>query len=265
VSGVKIVGESAAYSPDGTWFAFTARPSDDSAGPDIYAWRVGDRQARKLTDDHASVFASWSGDRLVGSRPMTTGTEPAEVSARSFLLDPSSGAETELEGAAWRPVVDPTGDWAVTWDGTIRTSDDGLSIAPASGSLVLRRYERGVGVEGAAGDGSVVSEAAVPEFDARWDETGTWLAVWLADANDPSIGRLTLHRLDPATGVLERVPGAPHDVTALPGFSIGDGRLAWATPPGQGGEGSRVQIVAWSDKAVGAIESGPVEDVVVIH
>ena len=32
VSGVKVVGESAAYSPDGAWFAFTARPSDDSAG-----------------------------------------------------------------------------------------------------------------------------------------------------------------------------------------------------------------------------------------
>ena len=31
--GVKVVGQSAAYSPDGAWFAFTARPSDGSAGP----------------------------------------------------------------------------------------------------------------------------------------------------------------------------------------------------------------------------------------
>jgi hypothetical protein len=52
---------------------------------------------------------------------------------------------------------------------------------------------------------------------------------------------------------------------ALPGFSITDGRLAWATPPGQGGEGSRVQIVAWTDDAVGAVESVPIEDVVVVH
>jgi hypothetical protein len=52
---------------------------------------------------------------------------------------------------------------------------------------------------------------------------------------------------------------------ALPGFSIADGRLAWATPRGQGGEGSRVQVVAWTDDAVGAVESGPVENVVVIH
>ncbi len=46
VSGVRIVGESAAYSTDGDWFAFTARPSDDSAGPDIYVWRVGDAASR---------------------------------------------------------------------------------------------------------------------------------------------------------------------------------------------------------------------------
>ena len=43
----------------------------------------------------------------------------------------------------------------------------------------------------------------------------------------------------------------------MPGFSIGNGRLAWATPHGQGAEGSRVQIVAWSDDGVGAAESGP--------
>jgi cellulose synthase/poly-beta-1,6-N-acetylglucosamine synthase-like glycosyltransferase len=40
--GVKVVGQSAAYSPDGAWFAFTARPTDGSEGPDIYVWRVGD-------------------------------------------------------------------------------------------------------------------------------------------------------------------------------------------------------------------------------
>jgi WD40 repeat protein len=262
-SGVKIVGESAAFSPDGSWFAFTARPSDDSAGPDIYVWRVGDPKARKLTSDHHSVLGSWAGDRLIGSRPMDTGTQPAEVSARSFLIDPASGAETELDGSAWRPVVDPTGQWAVTWDGTVQLADGGLSITPASGSLAVHRYSSG-GID-AATDNSVVTDAAVPEFDARWDETGTWLAVWLADPSDPTIGRLSLHHLDRSTGKIERVHGAPKDVTALPGFSIGDGRLAWATPPGQGGEGSRVQVVAWSNDNVGAVESGPVENVVVIH
>ena len=268
VSGVKVVGESAAYSPDGEWFAFTARPSDDSAGPDIYVWHVGDEQAQTLTVDHASVFASWAGDRLIGSRPVVTRTdssETAEVSAVSFLLDPATGKETLLTGAAWRPVVAPDGDWAVAWEGTVALQTDGLTITPAVGALVLRRFTPGVGPVGETGGGEVVADSAVTEFDIRWDETGTWLAIWLADQSDPSIGRLSLIHLDPATGVLERLHGAPKDVTALPGFSIANGRLAWATPPGQGGEGSKVQIVAWTDGAVGSLESGPVEDVVVIH
>jgi hypothetical protein len=264
VSGVRVVGDSAAYSPTGDWFAFTARPSDDSAGPDIYVWRVGDQQARKVTSDHVSVFASWAGNRLIGSRPSVTHTETAEASARSFAMDPATGSETDLDGTAWRPVIDPTGDWALTWDGTVSLADDGLTIAPASGSLVLRKYSSHRGIETGRGKGAVVTDDAV-EFDARWDETGTWLAIWLADSSDPSLGRLSLHRFDPETGELKRLHGAPRDVTALPGFSIGNGRLAWATPPGQGGEGSRVQIVAWTGEAVGAVESAPVDGVVVIH
>jgi hypothetical protein len=268
VSGVRVVGESGAFSPDGAWFAFTARPSDDSAGPDIYVWHVGDSKARVMTDDHASVFASWSGNRLIGSRPVATRTESAEtaeVQAESFLLDPATGTETELTGATWRPIVAPDGRWSVAWEGTVGIATDGLSIAPATGALVLRSFTPGVGPDVEAGTGQIVADSGVSEFDARWDETGTWLAVWLADESDPSIGRLSLIRLDPATGTLERPHGAPKDVTALPGFSIANGRLAWATPRGQGGEGSRVQIVAWTDEAVGAVESGPIEDVVVIH
>lgn len=267
VSGVKVVGESAAYSPDGAWFAFTARPSDDSTGPDIYVWRVGDAQARTVTADHASVFASWAGNRLIGSRPVVTGTtaETTEVSATSFLLDPATGSEKVLTGATWRPVVAPDGKWAVGWEGTVGIASDGLTITPVAGALVLRRFTPGVGPDAETGGGEVIAGIAVAEFDARWDETGTWLAVWQADRSDPSIGRLSLIHLDPATGTLERPHGAPKDVTALPGFSIANGRLAWATPPGQGGEGSRVQIVAWTDEAVGGVESGPVEGVVVIH
>ena len=45
-----------------------------------------------------------------------------------------------------------------------------------------------------------VADGAVSEFDVRWDETGTWLAVWVADATDPSIGRLSLVHLDPVSG-----------------------------------------------------------------
>jgi hypothetical protein len=263
VSDVKVVGESAAFSPDGAWFAFTARPSDDSAGPDIYVWHVGDALARPMTSDHLSVFASWIGGLVVGSRPAAAGS--AEVEARSFLLDPATGKESDLSSPAWRPVVNPAGDRAVTWVGTVKLGSDSLTFVPATGSLVLRGFSKDAGPAPSDGASTVVADGPISEFDVRWDETGSWLAVWIADPTDPTIGRLSLLHLDAATGALDRPNGAPEDVTALPGFSIADKRLAWATPPGQGGEGSRVQIVAWTNDTVGAVESNPVEGVVVVH
>lgn len=259
VSGVRVVGQSAAYSPDGEWFAFTARPSDGTTGPDIYVWRVGDELARPVTDDHASVLGSWVGSRIVGSRPAG-----ADGTAASFIIDPATGKETALEAPVWRPVVDPNDDWAVVWNGTVRIDPATQIPVPDKGSLVLRGYSRADGVA-LSGATAPVVDGDVSEFDVRWDETGTWLAIWIADSSDPSIGRLSLLRIDPVSGQVEKAHGAPQDVTALPGFSIADGRLAWATPPGQGGEGSRVQIVAWTDEAVGAVESGPITNVVVIH
>ena len=110
-----------------------------------------------------------------------------------------------------------------------------------------------------------MSDAAPRDFDVRWDESGEWVAVWVADPADPVIGRLTLYHVDTERNELEKVDGAPVDVPALPGFSIGDGRLAWATPRGQGGEGSRIQIAAWSKTDVGIVESSPGEDPVVIR
>jgi Putative zinc-finger/WD40-like Beta Propeller Repeat len=263
-TGVKVVGGSASYSPDGGWFAFTARASDGSTGPDIYVWRVGDAMARAVTDDHASVFASWVGDQLVGSRAPGLVVGAADgVTPESFLLDPATGQQTDAIDGTWRPVVGPRGHWAVGWDGTVALAADGTSLAPAEGSLVLERFRAG-DADGGSRSEPVVA-GPIGDFDVRWDESGKWLAVWVADASDPALGRLSLFHLDQTDGTLERPKGAPDGVTALPGFSIGDGRLAWATPPGQGGEGSRVQIVAWTDEAVGAVESGPVEGVILVH
>jgi hypothetical protein len=262
ISGVKVVGQSAAYSPDGAWFAFTARPTDGSEGPDIYVWRVGDQIANPVTSDHASVFASWAGDRLIGSRVATTATG---ITTQSFFIDPDSGDQSAIDGSVWRPAVDPDEHWAVTWDGTVTIGQDNKTPVVGDGSLVLRGFSDAHGVDTTGKPAAVVAKGPFVEFDVRWDETGSWLAVWVADGSDPSIGRLSLLQLDPTTGELDRPHGAPRDMPALPGFSIANGRLAWATPPGQGGEGSRVQVVAWTDDSVGAVESGPVENVVVIH
>jgi len=258
-SGLDVVGQTAAYTADGTWFAFTARPADGSQGPDIYLWRVGTRRAEPVTSDHRSVFASWDGDRIVGSRPTEDGPE---VEADTFVLDPETGEETALEVRGWRPVVAPDGDRALVFDGAISSSSEG-DIALPDGTIELRAWDRASGT--VSGEGVAVLDASGASFDARWDETGTAFAVWFQDAADPSFGRLSLFFVDPDTGELDQPENAPREEPALPGFSIGQGRLAWATPPGQGGEGTRVQIVAWNDDGVGSAESAPGDEVVVIR
>ena len=256
-SGLIVVGQTEAYSADGEWFAFTGKPADGSHGPDIYLWRVGSERAAPVTTDHRSVFASWDGERVVGSRP----SDGPEVEGVTFLIDPETGEETELRMHGWRPAVAPEGARALVFAGSV--ADDDQDIHPAEGTLELRNWEAHTGTT--TGAGTPVLDVEGTRFDARWDESGTAFAVWIEDAADPSFGRLSLYFVDPETGELEQPRNAPREEPALPGFSIGQGRLAWATPSGQGGEGSRVQIVAWTDDGVGTAETAPGDEVVVIR
>jgi hypothetical protein len=346
-SDVVVVGQAAAYSADGAWFAFSARPKDGSQGPDIYLWRVGDAEAVPVTTDHRSVFAGWLGGQALGSRavavvPQTpeaseapaaspaasapTSAAPAsteasgppdaspsatpapETRAETFLIDPATGAQTILTDAPfWRPSVDPTGTRAVYWDGTL-VSNDGLEWEPGEGRLVLGAWPplpssapsetpsaspsasvapsesasaqptgSASAPASAAPSGSeapaesaspepsgapvvVVHDAAVADWDARWDVSGTRLAVWLADAADPTVGRLSLYIVDPATGSLTLDPNLASQ-PALPGFSIGENRVAWATPDG---EASHVEVLAWTENGSGKVESAPGDEQVVV-
>jgi hypothetical protein len=164
-------------------------------------------------------------------------------------------------------MIDPTGSFAIGWDGTLERVDDPRGWIPAAGTLELRAWS----VEGDAGtpkgssEHRVLADRAPGDFDVRWDETGEWVAVWVGNDGDASIGRLSLLHLDSTQGRLEHIKGAPEDVQALSGFSNGGGRLAWATPRGSNGDGSRVQIAAWKVGEVGLVASGPSEDVVVIR
>jgi Putative zinc-finger len=265
-TGIDVVGESAAFSADGAWFAFTARTAD-SGGSDVFVWRVGDQLAERLTSDGHSYFASWSGDRVVVSRPGDATSSTSDPV--SLLIDPATGDEHPV-GSLWRPMVDPSGRLAIAWEGTIERSGDPENWAPARGRLELRAWSR----DGAAapsdgsGDHTVVTDAARGDFDVRWDDSGEWVAVWVGDEPGAPTGRLTLYHVDVDRDRLEKVKGAPVDVQALAGFSIGSGRLAWAAPRGQGGEGSRVQIAAWSGDGgdgVGTAESDPGENVRIIR
>jgi len=67
IEDVAFVGGPPAYSADGQWVAFSARPSNGALGPDIDVWHVDDAKARPLTTDHSSVFSAWDVDQILGS------------------------------------------------------------------------------------------------------------------------------------------------------------------------------------------------------
>jgi hypothetical protein len=340
----QVFDPTAAYSPDGTWFAFSARPANGSQGPDVYVVRAGDSAAKPLTTDHRSVFASWLGNVVIASHsipvdsadaasasqtpvesiaeasPSPTPVEsiaeaspsPTPVGSETFAIDPATGASATVTGPGlWRPAIDPTRKRAVYWDGTLEP--DGATVRPALGSLVIGPWpsfdpavlapeespdassspdasdepaadespseataapsntvEPSASASASAGpttDGTVeiLETGSIVDWDARWDDTGSHLAVWIADPADRSFGHLSLYVVDPSTGRLEADDHAIKGVPALPGFSIGKGRLAYATPPGQDGKGGSVRIQAWTDSAIGegATEGGHDQVIVV--
>lgn len=98
---VVLVGAPPAYSANGQWVAFSARPADGGHGPDIYAWHVGDPTARILTDDHGSVFSGWVDDRIIVSTARVTELPAAEPSGV-----PSTSASPGTDGSPV-PAVSP--------------------------------------------------------------------------------------------------------------------------------------------------------------
>jgi hypothetical protein len=276
---VVLVGQSAAYSPSGDWFAFTARPVNGTFGPDIYVWKVGDPMANRVTGDHRSVFGSWSGEIMVGStifaitKGGSTATQTDLVPA-SYLLDPATTTVTSLPqtGQAWRPAVDPSGRLAVYWAGTVRATTT-PGFAPDAGRLVLGDWSTGtsaptdgalptslVGDQGAARHETTIEAGRIDDWDARWDSTGTHLAVWIADAQNPAVGRLSLYSVDSFDGKIDLKAPLLDGKPAIAGYSISKGQLVWAEPSGEGSTAGKILLLAWTDEGVGTVGTvtGPV-------
>ncbi len=241
-SGVVVVGSASAYSPDGTQFAFTARPADDSAGPDVYVWQTTDALARQVTLDHGSLLAGWLGDQLLVSRLV-------DDTPTTWIVDPATGSEEAVPAERmWRPTVGPRQLTGVWWDGTVTLSDDGFSWIPAEGQLVLGGWPDGAGSQ-------VLATGVVRDWQVRWGESGTVLALWVTDGENGDVGRLSLYEVDPVTGAVNLddpiLSGAP----AFAGFSLRHGRLAWTAPApdasGADPEDTTVEVLAWSGESIG--------------
>jgi anti-sigma factor RsiW len=284
---VVLVGQSAAYSPDGAWFAFTARPADGTIGPDIYVWKVGDPLATPVTADHRSTFGSWAGDAIVGSTVLESsggdGQDAAtELTPQSFLLDPLTREIVALPdaGRSWRPAVDPSGRKAVYWAGSLRATGQ-PGFAPDAGRLVLGSWSSEPGVNDGASSSPSAATAPVAsaiadeqaaahrevtiaagrmeDWDARWDATGTHLAVWIADSQDPTVGRLSLYAVNAFDGRIDVQKPLLDGELATAGFAISEGQLVWAVPSStqDAVTGARIQVLAWTDAGQGQVETVP--------
>jgi hypothetical protein len=206
------------------------------------------------------VFGSWADGRLVVSRPTADGA----AAPSSVVIDPSTGVEQSVRAALWRPVVSPDGNRAIAWVGSVAPNAEGTGWQPVDGRLELVAWDPASGAAGTE-SGQIIAEGPVGDFDVRWDETGEWFGVWVADDADTSTGTLSLFHLDPDSGAVSRPDGAPRDVAASAGFALGEGRLAWATPAGGDGDGRRVRIAAWNSDEIGTVETIPGEDIIVIR
>jgi predicted anti-sigma-YlaC factor YlaD len=292
---LKVLDTTAAYAPDGSAFAFTARPIDGSHGPDIYLWNVGDAQAKPITTDHRSVFGSWADRSIVGST-VTASPDGSMDRPQAFVIREASGEPTALPqvGLAWRPVVDPTGRTAVYWSGRLAPTADGLGWTTRTGKLVVGRWDDVTTAESkttstgasSAADASqrslakatapadaaqegirsetTIANGPLAEWDARWDETGTRLAIWIANESNPAVGRLSLYVVDPFDGRIDLSKPPLEDEPAMAGFAIADGHLAWAVPPKTGSTDSSVRVLAWHGDAFGKVESAP-GDVILVR
>jgi hypothetical protein len=385
-TGVEVVGDGA-YSPDGAWFAFSARPVGAKTGPDLYLWKVGDPAAAAVTTDHGTYFSGWYGDQILLSRvlPRAAGAPPPAASSSSepaasepaasepaasqpassapaasepatspeapaaaapkptaeewhpvsFLLDPTTLGTTEFaQPDIWLPAIDANGRFMAYWAGTVVPDASGLGWQPGTGHLVLAGWSlplappapsaapsasgattspppassaepssSGPGLSpstttaesnppapieasaqpsaaapsapasaapsspapsspapatiGPTGEAVELVPGPITAFQLSFDPTGTRLAIWIADPENPAVGTIQLLVLDAAVGAIDPsfapLPGTP----AMRGFSMDDGRLAWVSPPGQNGEQSTVHVLAWSSDTFGEVSTIP--------
>lgn len=236
-SGVTVVG-APVYSPGGSRLAFAAMPSDGSSGPDIYLWAVGDAAAQMITSDHGSWLAGWTDQGILVSR-VDDGVPT------TYSVDPATGLATAIGAAGtWLPAVSPTGTTAAWWSGTVKLAADGVTWVPDRGQLVLGAWPS---TDGVPAESHILARGPLGDWQVRWDNTGTVVAVWEQLGNGQS-GRLTLYGVDATSGVPDLANPMLDSTAANPDFSLRAGRLAWTTPDQTGPQ--TVEVLAWSGTTV---------------
>jgi hypothetical protein len=197
LNGYKVSGRDPEFSADGQWVAFSAVPTDNSAGPDLFVWQVGQERAHAVTSSHADLFSGWFGTRILVSEltagpvapaadasasnsptpttgdssspsaltpsgtPSPTAAPVTGPSATSYLFDPATQNVQRIDRPMLLPVADPTRTFLVYWSGTIEMDPVSGQFKVGKGNLYLDSWAN-VKLEPASLAGVVPTPSATP-------------------------------------------------------------------------------------------------------
>lgn len=260
---VHSAGAPPAWSADGGVLAFSAMPADGSHGPDVYVWQPGDDQARPVTSDHSSYFASWSGTRIVASRLNDTTGKSDSLEVLTIVIDPITFEERRVGGPLmWLPVVDPQSSYAVAWNGSLDLTGE-LPVIQ-DGALYLIDWSaldpfRAEDIEPASDvelipidpERDAVAEPVL-DWHVRWSLDGKVLGLWETEAAGAAWGELVLVAFDPESGTVTLDEPLMEPQTSRRGFTLGVDRVAWVAPANDGTEGE-LRIRTWGMDGVGGL------------
>ena len=202
-----IVGSTIVDADDQTCLRLGVRRSRPSAR--LLPARPGDGARHGAAADGSGVAAGGRPDRPPGGLLGRHASEPASPASL-----PDAG----------RLVL---GDWG-TGSSARRTA---LPPTPLKGDQASARHE------------TTIAAGRLNDWDARWDGTGTHLAVWIADPQEPGVGDLSLYAVDSFDGKIDLKKPLLDDKRAIAGYSISDGQLVWAEPAADGStSGGRIQL-----------------------
>ena len=272
---VHSAGAPPAWSNDGEALAFSAMPADGSHGPDVYVWRPGDGQARAITTDHASYFASWAGRRIVASRINETPGKSDSADVLTIVIDPVSLEERRVRGPKlWLPVVDPQRAHAVAWHGSLDLTTELPTLAEGALYIVdwaqIDPFNDGATGPDQPDSGLVALDPTrdplarpVIDWHVRWSADGRVLGVWEPEAAGSPWGALRLLGFDQELGQLSSEEPLVKLMLAKRGFSLGVDRVAYVGLA-QDGTKAELRVRTWGNAGPGdlLIETLDLEELV---
>ena len=98
----------------------------------------------------------------------------------------------------------------------------------------------------------ILASGALRDWQVRWDETGTALAVWVATGTAGMPGSLSLYAVNPVTGEANLASPLLNGAAAYEGFTLSGGRLTWSAPTSSGS--SAVEVLAYAGSTIGQLE-----------